>query len=195
MHSRSIRQWRNHLDAENTPDDLEIHVGDVVKTRTSWKVMVIPRLHRAAQDYSAGHKRWSGWGTIDTGWYSHYGWAIVADKPRGKKTILALASSQRSAIDKAIEILDAQRDAGHSVTYAIDDQAVTLPAHVSPKNVLADLLDKADGAASGTIGDLEHALTSLDEVINLIPILRTKRDDLAKVKAQRTLGLLTPQSN
>lgn len=187
--SRSTRKFREHLDVINTPDDAVTEIGVVKKKRVTWRVVVFPRTYRDVVLYESG--RYKDWSTNLKGWYTHYPWAIGLDKGKSGKVIAGTFQSRNQAIAKAMEILDKNIDAGFEVTYEFDRQTPAAAVlTTSPRDTITKLLDNADVALGGTIGDLESVLEQFSELLSLVPLMQIKHDELLAAKEERTLGLL-----
>lgn len=186
--SRSLANWQRHVESADLPADTIVHVGTITKKRVTWKVVIFPRNYMHAAAYS-GRWHYEKWIGQEGGWYDEYHWAVAADKGKSGKRILTLAKDKRGALTGAVEALTKAEAEGHEVEFVVDRDALSPPVG-SPRALIAGVLDKAEEATAGTIADVEILLAEINEILSFAPILEAKRDELEKIRHDRTIGLL-----
>jgi hypothetical protein len=197
----TIGSYRNHLhEAAANPED-EYYIGKVDKNKLTWMVKVIHRAHPIAavaaetSRHNGYYKNWVSPPGTDS-YMQHYGWGILVERYSKKGTKLkapykieGIYRTREEAIVKANHFLTKQAEHGFTVEYATPQTGpVTLPTF---GNTLSNMLSLAEeAAAGGDLGDVVTAMEELDRVIGLFDVIKARREELAAIKEQRTIGLL-----
>lgn len=195
---RSVRTWKDHIDAVSVDPDMVFEVGTVVKPRVTWVVKVIHRENQYAQSYASGTYWYKNWADKNDPQYAVYAglpWAVVIDKSTkttNNKVLATICASQRDAVKSAMNILVREEERDFAVTYAAGPVAPPVATIVPTfRNTFSELLERTDAAVTGDLNDVEETMKELDEVLGLIPVLQARREELASIWESRTVGLLS----
>lgn len=195
----SISAFRNHLQEMTADPDEENLIGKFEKTHLTFMLKVIHRNHpivAEAAEYSKPFFK-KNWLAADaSSYWQQHGWTILIERFSKKGTKLKvpfkLAGVYRSreyAISKAIDYLNKQAEKGFTVDHSLS----SIPTQVLPSfgNTLSNMLTLADDAmAGGELADVVAAIEDLDSAISFFDVIKSRREELARIKQQRTVGLL-----
>lgn len=178
------REWKDHCDVVQTPDDFYVEIGSVQKSRVKWDVRVMSTNHPDYVKYQVpAHAYWMHWYQRELAQNSNFkAFAVcVAKSGKSKWTVNRVTDSRDAALKIAADIVrKASNNPDHvaELTHG-DGTPVVEVVSVDICKATSQILNEADEAV--TNGDLFVIMAKrreLQDILNMRPLLEAKLSEL-----------------